>query len=113
MVPAAYLLCCSNQPLVLIGGEIFKHLRAYQRVGFHNLKLFLSEPSGLVEDFFVYRNLSYIMKRGGKADKRYIRLSKPVFIGDLLKLAKHDIGEGADMYYVLTAFAVSELYYMA
>ena len=63
VMPSAYFIRLVNQRIILLFIEFCQHICADDGMGFHYLKFFRRQPSGLIEYLIVYRYLSYIVKR--------------------------------------------------
>ena len=113
VVPAANLIGKAYQRLILIGGQVFQHLRAHHGMGFHNGKLLGGEFARLIQNFLRDGDLADIVEGGGGADDGDVRLADVVAVG----LAQQGVeqGLGQDMYvaHMHTALAVAELHAVA
>ena len=97
VVPAADLVGGAHQRVVLRYGHVPQQLVADDGVALHDLKLFVGEFAGLVEDLVRDLDLADVVQGGEGADAGDVLLREGVAVRDGDQLLQHQAGDGAHM----------------
>ena len=113
MVPARDLIRGLEQRLLIRERQVVQDIRADRRVRLHDLKLFLCQLAGLVDDLIRNTDLADIVQRGRTRDQLNVLLRQRIAVGLLHQTAQQHLGDGADVQHMRAALAVAELDNMA
>ena len=113
VVPARDLIRGLEQRLLIRERQVVQDIRADRRVRLHNLKLFLCQLAGLVDDLIRNTDLADIVQRGRTRDQLNILLRQRIAVGLLHQTVQQHLGNGADVQHMRAALAVAELDNMA
>ena len=94
-------------------GEILQHLGPGHGVGLHDGEFLVREAAGLVENFFINRDLPDVMEGGGRADHGDVRGGELVAVRLLDQVVQHQLRQRTDIEDVEAALAVAEFHDVA
>ena len=113
VMPARDLIRGLEQRLLIRERQVVQDIRADRRVRLHDLKLFLCQLAGLVDDLIRNTDLADIVQRGRTRDQLNVLLRQRIAVGLLHQTAQQHLGDGADVQHMRAALAVAELDNMA